>query len=117
VDFLSLRMVSTWFRAKPGETNEFRTKVEDLEEEVFLVTAENVDSADQLNRHLSYMNTQEKAITLKGYGTNWSLSALKLDLVGKDAAQKDESFTKDALWLVDQLIKPEWVVSVRIVNR
>jgi hypothetical protein len=112
-----LRVVSTWFRAKPGETNEFRTTVEDLEEQVFFVTAENVDRADRLNQHLSYLSTQEDTVTLQGYSTNWNLSALKLHLVGKTAGQQDESFTKDALWLVDQLISPEWVASLRVVIR
>ena len=61
------------------------------------------------------MNTQGGTIRLKGYSTNWNFSALRLNLAGRDAAQSEETFTKDALWLVDQLIKPAWVVGVRVV--
>jgi hypothetical protein len=109
-----LRVVATGFYAKPGETGEFRTKVEDLEEDLFFVTAEQVETADQLNSHLTYMNTQENTIALRGYSSNWNLSALKLDLAGKDAAQREAPFTKDAMWLVDRLIHPLWVESIRI---
>jgi len=59
------------------------------------------------------MNTQGGTIRLKGYSTNWNFSALRLNLAGRDAAQREETFTKDGL--VDQLIKPAWVVGVRVV--
>ena len=109
-----LRVVATAFHAQPGENGEFRSKVEDLEEDLFFITAEQVESADQLNSHLTYMNTQENTITLKGYSTNWNLSALKWNMAGKDAAQKEAPFTKDARWLVDRLIRPMWVATIRI---
>ena len=109
-----LRVVATAFYATTRETAEFRTKVHDLQEELFLVTAEQVDSPDQLDSHLAYLNTQENTITLKGYSTNWNLSALKVNMAGKDAAQKEVPFTKDAGWLVDHLIRPLWVASIRI---
>ncbi|TAL09811.1 MAG: hypothetical protein EPO02_09230 [Nitrospirae bacterium] len=110
-----LRVVATGYHAKP-EKAVFRKTVEKLEENVFFVTAEKIASADDLNSHLRYMQEQGNAIVLKGYGTNWNLSALKLEMAGKDAKQKekDDVFEKDALWLVDQLKNPLWLMSIRL---
>ena len=110
-----LRIVATGYHAKP-EKAVFRKTVEKLEENVFFVTAEKVASADDLNSHLRYMQEQGNAIVLKRYGTNWNLSSLKLEMAGKDTKQKekDDVFEKDALWLVDQLKNPLWLMSIRL---
>ena len=110
-----LRIVATGFHDKP-EKAVFRKTVERLEELMFFVTAEKVASADDLNAHLRYMQEQGNAILLKGFSSNWNLSALKLQMAGKDAKQKEKEdvFERDALWLVDQLKNPLWLVSMRI---
>ena len=110
-----LRIVATGYHDKP-EKAVFRKTVERLEENVFFVTAEKVTSAGDLNSHLRYMEEQGNAILLKGYGSNWNLSALKLEMAGRNAKQKEREdvFERDALWLVDQLKNPLWVMSIRI---
>lgn len=110
-----LRIVTTGYHDKP-EKAVFRKTVERLEENVFLVTAEKVTFADDLNSHLRYMEEQDNAILIKGYSSNWNLSGLKLEMAGRNAKQKEREdiFEKDALWLVDQLKNPLWLVSIRI---
>lgn len=111
-----LRIVATGFHDKTGAA-EFRATMPKIEENVFIITAEKVKSADELNSHLKYMNSQNNSVTLKGYSTNWKLTALKLQMAGKDVEQKDDIFTKEADWLVNQLINPLWVVSVRVETK
>jgi hypothetical protein len=113
----TLRVVATKFFATPGETGEFRTRIEDLQEDLFFVTAEQVDSAAQLDSHLTYMNSQDNAIAVTGFSTNWNLSVLKVNLAGRDEARQEVPFTKDAEWLVDHLIRPLWVTEIRVVTR
>lgn len=108
-----LRVVATGYHAVP-EPAKFSTTIERLEENVFLVTAEAVKSADDLNSHLRYMNAQNNEIVLKGYGTNWNLSALKFKLSGKEEKATSGEFVKEADWLVQRLTKPQWVMSVRV---
>jgi len=109
----TLRVAATAFYPRPGATAEFRTKVQGHQEELFLITAERVDSADELNSHLAYMRRQDNSITVKGFSTNWNLSVLKVHLSGRGKAHQQVSFTKDAEWLVDHLIRPVWVASIR----
>jgi len=107
-----LRVVASGFY-QTGALAEFTTTAEALEENVYFITAESVTSKEQLNSHLKYMNAEKNEILLKGYSTNWNLSALKFKLAGgKECAQNSE-FVKDADWLVRQLLKPQWVSSIR----
>lgn len=110
-----LRVVATGYYDKP-EKAVFRKKVEAMEENVFFLTAETVSGAGELNSHLRYMESQGNAILLKGYSSNWNLTALKLKMAGKstEQGQEEEGFEKDGHWLVDQLIRPLWLVSVRV---
>jgi hypothetical protein len=110
-----LRVVATGYHDKPEKAS-FRTKLPNLEEHVFFVTAEKVASRDELNSHLQYMDSQGNTIALKGYGTNWNLSQLKLKMAGKTpgAEQKEDEFEKDGQWLIKQLIRPIWVMSIRV---
>lgn len=109
-----LRVLVSRFRQK-GEVAEFKTTVKKFQEHVFFVTAEAVQSETQLNPHLQYMNTQNNEILLKGFSTNWSFSTLKLRLAEKGSAQQQEvEFTKDADWLVNNLINPQWLISIRL---
>src|SRR3954451_13055546 len=86
----------------------FRKTIERLEENIFLVTAEKVTASDELNSHLRFMEEQGNSIILKGYSSNWNLSALKFQMAAKAGKQKerDDVFEKDALWLIDQLKNP-----------
>lgn len=110
-----LRVVATGYHVKP-EKAVFRQRVEKLEENVFFITAEKVAAATELNSHLRYMESQGNAILLKGYGTNFDLSMLKLKMAGKNTGNDHGAieFEKDAHWLVAQLINPLWLMSVRI---
>jgi hypothetical protein len=105
---------------KSGDVAEFKATAIAAEEDVYLVSAEATASATDLNPHLRYMNAQGNEIVVKGFSTNWNLSQLKLKLAAKETpASKanpanDAEFTKDADWLVDNMIAPRWVVSVRI---
>lgn len=110
-----LRVVATGYHDKPGKAV-FRKKIETLEENVFFITVEQVTSAKELNSHLRYMESQGNEILLKGYGTNWSLSALRLKMAGKTEgpAAKEDKFEKDAFWLIDQFLNPLWLISLRI---
>ncbi len=112
-----LRVVASGYYPTPGEVATFRTQVQDLGEELFFITAEKVESRSELNSHLTYMNTQDNAIMVKGFSTNWNLSVLKVNLAGQGAAHEEVPFTKDAEWLVDHLIRPMWVTSIRIDTR
>lgn len=109
-----LRVVASGYYDRPGQVAEFRTTVQDLQEELYFVTAERVQSADELDSHLRYMNTQDNAILVKGFSTNWNLTALKVNLAGRNASREEVPFTKDAEWLVDHLIRPLWVAEIRI---
>lgn len=109
-----LRVVRTRFCQK-GEMVEFRTVTKKFDEQVYLVTAEAAISETELNPHLRYMNAQDNEITLAGFSTNWNLSTLRLHLLGKEEAEKNEvEFTKDADLLVSHLINPQWIVSIRV---
>lgn len=109
-----LRVLVSTFRKK-AEVAEFKTTVKKFQEHVFFVTAEAVQSETQLNPHLRYMNAQNNEILLKGFSTNWSLITLKFRLAEKGSAEEQEvEFTKDADWLVNNLINPQWVVSTRL---
>lgn len=110
-----LRVVATGYHVKP-EKAVFRQRVEKLDENVFFITAEKVAAATELNSHLRYMESQGNAILLKGYGTNFDLSMLKLKMAGKNTGNDHGAieFEKDAHWLVAQLINPLWLMSVRI---
>lgn len=108
-----IRILSTKFHDS-NNIAEYRVKIQNLEENVFFITAEKVNSADQLNSHLKYMSTQKGGVELEGYGTNWNLSKLKLKLVGKGEELKDDSFVKDADWLIGQLINPQWIISISV---
>lgn len=90
--------------------------MEKFDEHLYLITAEAVESETQLNPHLQYMNSQNNEIILKGFSTNWSFSSLRFHLSEKkDEAEKEEvEFTKDADWLVHNLINPQWIVSIRL---
>ncbi len=113
----TLRVAATAFYPSPGATGEFRTMVRDSLESLFFITAEQVDSAGELNSHLTYMNTQDNSITVRGFSSNWNLSALKVNMTGRDQAHQERPFTKDAEWLVAHLIKPLWVISIRFDTR
>ena len=108
-----LRILSTRFHEEENVA-EIKTKVEDLEENVFLITAEKVRSADQLNSHLKYMSSRDNEILISGLSTNWNLSELKLKMAKKEAA-KNSTFVKDADWLIGQLIDPQWIVWIRVL--
>lgn len=109
-----LKVVASGFY-KSGEVAEFKTEAHKFEERVYLVTAEATGSAEELNPHLRYMNTQGNEILLKGYSTNFSLSSLRFKLAEKPKRGGGETeFAKDADWLVDNLIRPRWVVSIRV---
>lgn len=109
-----LRVITTRFRQR-GEIAEFKTVVKKFDEHIYLVTAEAVKSETQLNPHLHYMNSQNNEIILKGFSSNWNFSSLRFHLSGKDETEKKEvEFTKDADWLVSNLINPQWVVSIRL---
>jgi hypothetical protein len=110
-----LRVVTTGYHTKP-EKAVFRRKIEKLEEDVFIISVERVSSANELNAHLRYMESQGNTIILKGYSTNWNLTALKLKMRENrpENEQGDAEFEKDGLWLVNQLINPLSLMSVRI---
>ena len=72
-------------------------------EHLYLVTAEAVAAADQLNPHLRYMST------------NWNLSALRFRMLEKGpTGERDVEFAKDTDWLVSHPLDPQWIVSIRI---
>jgi hypothetical protein len=108
-----LQVVASGYYEK-GEIAKFQTKARDIEEQLFFVTAEQVSSKEELNQHLRYMNGQDNQLILKGYSTNFTLSELKFKLCGKDSASKEDNFKKDAEWLIDKLIKPVFLVAIRI---
>jgi hypothetical protein len=109
-----LRVVGTRvYRA--GQLAEFQTVFKKSLEHVYLVTAERVSAADELNPHLRYMNTQGDQILVQGFSTNWNLSALKFRLLERNEANAREGeFARDADWLVSNLLDPQWIVSIRI---
>lgn len=108
-----IRILSTKFY-EGNNVAEYRTKIQDMEENVFLITAEKADSADELNSHLKYMSTRKGDVELEGYSTNWDLSKLKLKFAGKGEALNNDSFVKDADWLIEQLIDPQWIISISV---
>jgi hypothetical protein len=116
-----LRVLASGFHPK-GDIATFTSPIDDLEENVFLVTAEKVAADTELNSHLQYMNTQGNLILLKGYSTNWGMTKLKFELSGKapdkakgkNEGKKDEAFVRDADWLIDRLLNPQWVALIRV---
>ena len=114
-DHRMLRVLGTkWCR--DGETASFDGEARDVEEQVFLITAENAKTADELDQHLKYMASQGDQLAVKGFGTNWNLSELKFKLSGKSADKKDEDFSHDADWMADHLLDPAWIISLRVVT-
>lgn len=107
-----IRVVATGFY-QMGETAEFQTEIGNLEENIFFITAEAVESKDQLNPYLQHIDQVDNVI-LKGYSTNLSLSVLKMKFSGKDQSGKLVQVTEDFDWLVSQLIKPVHVITVRV---
>lgn len=107
-----IRVVATGFY-QMGETAEFQTEIGNLEESIFFITAEAVESKDQLNPYLQHMDQVDNVI-LKGYSTNLSFSVLKMKFSGKDQSGELVQVTEDFDWLVSQLIKPVHVISVRV---
>jgi len=97
-----------------GETLEFTTEIKKLEENSFFITAEAVESEDQLNPALVYMNKIENEVILKGYSSNLSLSTIKFKISGKDEMRKPVEITKDFDYLVSQLINPIRIISISI---
>jgi hypothetical protein len=110
----TLRVVSTRFHEE-GATATFEAKVEKREEDLFLITAEKVASADELNSHLKYMASQNNEVLLRGYSPNWTLTALKFKMSGKEGLKQGaDDFEKDADWLIEALVKPEWILAIRV---
>lgn len=107
-----IRIVATGFY-QMGETAEFQTEIGNLEENIFFITAEAVESKDQLNPYLQHIDQVDNAI-LKGYSTNLSFSVLKMKFSGKDQSGKLVQVTEDFDWLVNQLINPVHVISIRV---
>jgi hypothetical protein len=100
-----------------GETAEFLTTVDmKTHDHAHLITAEETKDVNELNQHLTYMNEQEGGeIIVDGVSTNWSFSTIKFKLAGYDPAQdKNTKFTRDGDWLVERLINPQWVSSIRL---
>lgn len=113
-DHRMLRVLGTrWCR--PGETAAFEGEARDVEEQVFLITAERTKSAEELDSHLQYMNSQGDQLLVKGFGTNWKLTELKFKLSGKTPDRKEDDFSHDADWMAGRLIDPAWIVSLRVV--
>ncbi len=115
-EFDSLRMIrvlATGFYTK-GSGFEFRTKIRELEEHIFFITAEAADSEAQLNPLLDYLHEQSDEIILRGYSSNLSLSKLKFKLSGKDEMKREVEFTKNFDWLVSQLKNPVRIISIRV---
>jgi hypothetical protein len=108
-----LRVAGSQFR-RLGETAEFKTVVNKFDEHLYLITAESVTSQGQLNPHLQYMNSQKNEIILKGFSTNWNFSSLRLQFLEKGGAAREGEFSKDADFLVNQLIDPQWIVAIRL---
>lgn len=109
----SIRVVSTGYFL-PNELAELQTIVHDYKNNVFIMTAEKVRDAHDLNSHLAYMASQDNTILLKGYGTSWNLSKLKLKMRGKTTSAADEdAFVREADWLVSRLINPQWILFIR----
>lgn len=109
----TLRVLASGFHGAGGRAV-FECTVRDLEESIFLVTSEKVDSATELNKHLTYMNGQDNEILVRGYSSNWCLSALKFKLSGRTEDNREEVFEKDARVLVGGLIRPQWVAFIRV---
>lgn len=109
---MSLRVIITGFY-QASEIALIDTSIYDMKNNVFIITSEKLETADELNTHLKYMNQQNNSITLNGYSSNWSLSKLRLKLSGTTESINNETFVKDADWLVSQLINPQWVIFIR----
>ena len=107
-----IRIVATGFY-QMSETAEFQTEIGNLEENIFFITAEAVESKDQLNPYLQHIDQVDNVI-LKGYSTNLSFSVLKMKFSGKDQSGKLVQVTEDFDWLVNQLINPVHVISIRV---
>ena len=100
-----------------GETAEFVTTVDiKTHDHAYLITTEETKDENELNQHLKYMNEQEDGkIILHGVSTNWNFSKIKFKLAGHDAStDKHTKFTRDGDWLVERLINPKWVSSIRL---
>lgn len=81
---------------------------------LLLFTLEKTNNLNQLNSHIQYLRQQNNQIELNGYGTNWSMSELKLKMTGKNEDQSNDKFVKDSEWLVEQLIAPEWIIAIMV---
>jgi hypothetical protein len=111
-DDFSLRVLLTGVYDR-NEIATVDTTIDKLKNNFYIITAEQINNHKQLNSHLTYMKKQDNSIELKGYSTNWSLSKLRLKLSGVSDTANADTFTKDADWLVGQLINPQWVIFVR----
>jgi predicted regulator of amino acid metabolism with ACT domain len=107
-----IRIVATGFY-QAGETAEFQTEIGNLEENIFFITAEAVESKDQLNPYLQHIDQVDNVI-LKGYSTNLSFSVLKMKFSGKDTSGNVVQVTEDFDWLVNQLVDSVHVISIRV---
>ncbi|MGD2245170.1 MAG: hypothetical protein PVI11_01355 [Candidatus Aminicenantes bacterium] len=108
-----IRVAATGFY-QVGETVEFETDIRRLEENVFFITAESVESESQLNPALKYVNEVENEAIIKGYSSNLGLNIIKFNISGKDEMRRPVEITKDFDWLVSQLINPIRVISIDI---
>jgi len=61
------------------------------------------------------MAPQDNQLLVRGFGASLDLSELRFKPSGS-ADGKSDDFTKDADRLVDNLIDPQWVVPIRIVQ-
>jgi hypothetical protein len=107
-----IRIVATGYY-QAGETAEFQTEIGNMEQDIFFITAEAVESKDQLNPYLQHVDQVDNVI-LKGYSTNLSFNVLKMKFSGKDQSGNVTQVTEDFDWLVSQLIKPVHVISIRV---
>jgi hypothetical protein len=107
-----IRIVATGYY-QAGETAEFQTEIGNMEENIFFITAEAVESKEQLNPYLQHIDQVDNVI-LKGYSTNLSFNVLKMKFSGKDQSGNVTQVTEDFDWLVSQLIKPVHVISIRV---
>lgn len=108
-----LRVLSSRFH-EARNVAEVVTRVEELEENAFFITAEKVESASQLNPHLQYMAFRNNEVEVRSFATNWNLSELKFKMMGELQPARDVGFVKDADWLIGQLIDPQWIVVIRV---
>lgn len=110
----TLRVIGSQYY-EAGALAEWETTIEKREEHVFIVTAEKTKGPEELNQHLTYMNQQDNnEILLKGFSSNWNLTKLKFKMA-ENGPNGEVPFAKDGEWLIDKLIDPAWVCSIRVM--